>query len=116
LYEKNITKAATTATVSWYKVEIQEAIDFIGDKCGWQSSTLTAYSKLFDTAGQPPKLFTEDEIKAKTLSFVVPPEPGAPWTKEEIHNAVHALSLATIKYGMLNQNSAAVILALFISS
>jgi len=44
------------------------------------------------------------------------PEEEKPWTQQEIEHAVHVLSVATIKYGMLKQDSLQVCLLFFFAT
>ncbi len=92
----------------WYKRDIVAAIEFVGPKSIWPRSVLQSLQRVFNSGAiSDNKEWDNASIEAVIRQFVVPHEEKL-WTPEEVRHAVHVLSVAAIKYGMLNQNCSTV--------
>jgi hypothetical protein len=92
-----------------YKKDIISAIEFLGPKSNWPTTSLLSFQKIFNAMSVADnKEWNRESIEAMMKPFTIMPHEEKPWTSEEIHHAIHVLSIAAIKYGMLNQNCMAV--------
>jgi hypothetical protein len=109
---------------TWTIAQLQEMTKKLAVRANWDKPELRAWMAPFESDhkagggatafaafGVKERTWTVTDIALATTKFVLPPPADEPWTPEEVQRAIHVLSVATIKYGMLKQDSQQVIIA-----